>query len=107
MSRPLLQLQDATLGYGSDAILRRLDLELAAGDFVVIGGPNGGGKSTLLRSLAGLIPLLNGRREVGTVRFGYVPQQAAIEQALPITAREMVATGAAATLPWWRSIFGI
>jgi zinc transport system ATP-binding protein len=106
MSEPLLELRNATLGYGSDVVLERLDFAVAAGDFIVIGGPNGGGKTTLLRSLAGLIPVLGGVRAVGAVRFGYVPQQAAIEQALPITARELVAAGAAAALPWWRIIFG-
>jgi zinc transport system ATP-binding protein len=106
MTEPLLELCNATLGYGADAVLEQLDFAVGAGDFIVIGGPNGGGKTTLLRSLAGLIPVLGGTRAMGAVRFGYVPQQAAIEQALPITARELVEAGAAAALPWWRIIFG-
>jgi ABC-type Mn2+/Zn2+ transport system ATPase subunit len=102
MRNSLLQLVDATLGYGSSAVLEHLDLTVAAGDFIVIGGPNGGGKTTLLRSLAGLVPLLGGTRESGDVRLGCVPQQAAVEQPLPITAREIVEAGASAALPWWR-----
>lgn len=100
----LLELRGATLGYGAAVVLEGLDLAVAAGDFTVIGGPNGGGKTTLLRSLAGLIPLLGGRRENSAARLGYVPQQAAGEHALPITARELVEAGAAAAQPWWRSV---
>jgi ABC-type Mn2+/Zn2+ transport system ATPase subunit len=106
VGEPLLQLRDATLGYGRDVVLDKLGLAVAAGDFIVIGGPNGGGKTTLLRSIAGLIPLLAGERQAGEVRFGYVPQQAAVEHALPITAREVVECGAAAALPFWQTIFG-
>src|SRR4030095_16771308 len=65
MTEPLLELCNATLGYGADAVLEQLDFAVGAGDFIVIGGPNGGGKTTLLRSLAGLIPVLGGTGAMG------------------------------------------
>ena len=65
----------------------------------MIGGPNGGGKSTLLKTLAGLLPVLGGAMEVHGLRFGYVPQQAVVDPPLPVTALELVQLGASAVLP--------
>ena len=70
---PSLFLKDASLGYERAAVLPHLDMEIPTGDFLVIGGPNGGGKSTLLKSITGLLPLLSGTRRVDGARFGYVP----------------------------------
>lgn len=106
MSPPLFRLHQADLGYPSRLVLGGVDLTLAAGDFLVIGGPNGGGKSTLLRSLSGLIPLRAGRLEKNGTRIGYVPQQAAVESALPLTALEVCELGASAASPWWRALGG-
>lgn len=100
-----MELLQANLGYRGNTVLENLDLKIAAGDFVVVGGPNGGGKSTLLKSISGLIPLLKGTRDVAAMKFGYVPQQAASEVPLPITAFEMVELGASALLPLHRTFF--
>jgi branched-chain amino acid transport system ATP-binding protein len=54
--RPLLQVSDLRAGYGAAAVLHGIDLEVAAGEVVVVLGANGAGKTTLLRALAGLIP---------------------------------------------------
>lgn len=89
----------ASLGYRGHLVLPDVNLEISRGDFVVIGGPNGGGKSTILKTLAGLIPVLNGTMDLQGVRFGYVPQQSAVDPPLPITALEVVQLGAAAVLP--------
>jgi zinc transport system ATP-binding protein len=101
----MVELHQATLGYRSFPVLENLDLKISAGDFVVIGGPNGGGKTTLLKSIARLIPLLGGSLNVAGLKFGYVPQQAAAEVALPITAFELVEIGASALLPLHRTLF--
>lgn len=102
---PSILLKDASLGYGRRAVLPGLDLEITPGDFLVIGGPNGGGKSTLLKSLTGLIPLLAGSGHVEGVRFGYVPQQARADMPLPVTALELVELGGSARLPFWRTFW--
>lgn len=100
----MIVLRDLALGYSGTAVLQGVNLQLAAGDFLVIGGPNGGGKSTLLRGISGLIQPMAGSIERGRTRFGYVPQQATVRQALPLTALEMVELGASASQPWWKTI---
>jgi len=100
----MITLQNVALGYDGSAVIGNVNLHLAAGDFLVIGGPNGGGKSTLLRGISGLIQPISGTLDRGQTRFGYVPQHATVEQALPLTAREMVALGASASVPWWKTL---
>ena len=100
----MIALQNLSLGYGGNAVIQGVNLNVAAGDFLVIGGPNGGGKSTLLRGISGLIPPIAGTIDRGRTRFGYVPQHATVEQALPLTAMEMVELGASACEPWWKTL---
>ena len=58
---PVLQLADVRSGYGGVEVLRGITLEIGAGEFVTVVGPNGHGKSTLLRTISGLLPLRAGR----------------------------------------------
>ena len=64
----------ATLGPRGTAVLDRIDLGGHAGEVVVLVGPNGGGKTTILRTLAGLLAPLGGRLERSPGRAAYVPQ---------------------------------
>ena len=100
----MIALHQLSLGYGGSVVIAGVDLQIAAGDFLVIGGPNGGGKSTLLRGISGLINPMAGTIDRGRTRFGYVPQHATVEQALPLTAIEMVELGASASTPWWKTL---
>lgn len=102
---PLLELTAATVGYPGHEVLRDVHLKVEPGEFILIGGPNGGGKSTLLRSLVGLIPLLDGQRRCHFHPIGFVPQQHTAQQSLSYTALEMVRLGASARLPWWQAVF--
>lgn len=80
-----LKLQDLRVGYGRGPdVVSGVDLELQPGEVVAVLGPSGGGKSTLLKAVAGLLPVRGGRLEVlgaaaprrppvGSV--GYIPQR--------------------------------
>ena len=68
MNEPLLEIRSLSAGYGSATVIRGLDLSVRAHESAVIIGPNGHGKTTLLRAIAGLV-----RASEGEVRFDGVP----------------------------------
>ena len=76
----LIELREVTAGYGNKIALRNVTLDVWKNDFLGIIGPNGGGKTTLLKVILGLLPPIS-----GTIRFydenvevllkiGYLPQ---------------------------------
>lgn len=88
MPQPLLKAHAITCGYGGDPVLQDVSFELAPGDFVGVIGPNGCGKSTLIRAVTGVLRLDAGtvdlegqdvlkmpRREVAR-RVAVIPQDA-------------------------------
>ena len=105
----LLAAEDLSIGFGSQVVAAGIALALRPGQVTVLLGPNGGGKTTLLRTLLGLAPPLAGRVLLGghdlralprtavARRLAYVPQATA--GAFAYTAREVVTMGRAAHLP--------
>jgi branched-chain amino acid transport system ATP-binding protein len=57
---PLLRLTDVVSGYRELEVIKGISFDIAAGDFVTVVGPNGHGKSTLLKTISGLVPLSSG-----------------------------------------------
>ena len=87
-----ISLQDAMLRYGRRTILRDLSLSVRGGEVLAILGPNGRGKTTLVKALVGSLALTAGtRRAAGTI--GYVPQSVA--PAFDYTVRDSVTMGRA------------
>jgi ABC-type Mn2+/Zn2+ transport system ATPase subunit len=91
---PLVALRGASVGYGRRPLLTGVELAVLPGDFLALVGPNGGGKTTVLRTLLGALPLLAGWRElVRPIRVGYVPQRDHVDAIWPLTAGEVVLMG--------------
>ncbi len=75
MPNPLLTLDDVTIGYEQKTILPHISLNIAAGDRIGLLGSNGAGKSSLLKTLAGALPPLLGKRlEADALNIGYFAQ---------------------------------
>jgi ABC-type Mn2+/Zn2+ transport system ATPase subunit len=90
----LVALEGAAIGYGGRALLAGIDLAIAPGDFLAVVGPNGGGKTTLLRTLLGALPLAGGRLvRPRPVRVGYVPQREHVDAIWPFRVSEVVLMG--------------
>ncbi|HUH12962.1 MAG TPA: metal ABC transporter ATP-binding protein [Longimicrobiales bacterium] len=92
--RPVVAFRDVTLGYGSTPVLTDLAFEIHEGDFVGLVGPNGSGKTTILRAILGTLEPMAGRVERGQdLRFGYVPQRQALDYGWPLRTMDVVLMG--------------
>lgn len=90
-----------------DWVLEDILLSMSGRDFLGLVGPNGGGKTTLLRLILGLhVPSRGSVRVLGqdprraARRIGYVPQRAQADESVPHTCREVVLLGRLARAPW-------
>lgn len=94
----LLEVTNLTLRYGANTVLRDVSLRIEPGEIVTILGPNGSGKTSLLRAVIGAIAPAEGQitRKAG-LRIGYVPQRLHIDPTLPITVARFIRLGSLAT----------
>ncbi|RIH65963.1 ABC transporter ATP-binding protein [Mariniphaga sediminis] len=97
---PLIKIKDLTLGYDREPVLHKVNLEIFEKDFVGVIGPNGGGKTTLLKAVLGLLAPMSGkiifRKDINKQKkpIGYLPQVKHIDRNFPITVFEVVRSGA-------------
>jgi zinc transport system ATP-binding protein len=100
MNGPVIELEKVSCVLSGRPVLDSVDLKVREGDLYAVIGPNGGGKTTLLRVILGLLPASSGTvRVFGSdpaqvrSRIGYVPQYRTFDFYYPVTVEEMVLSG--------------
>lgn len=100
MNPPLVTLENVSFAYNGEPVIEDVSLSIQRGDFTAMIGPNGGGKTTLLKLILGLL-----KPDRGTIRvlgasapaaapgIGYVPQNVNINNSFPVTALDVVLMG--------------
>lgn len=95
---PLVRLSGVEMSWGRRKVLSDVDLTVNKGDFIAITGPNGGGKTTLLRIMLRLLKPTRGTVEYfsnghSSLRLSYLPQKNMIDYHFPITVEQVIAMG--------------
>lgn len=100
MEQFIIEVSNVSFGYNGQTVLKDVNLKIGRGDFIAMIGPNGGGKTTLLKLILGLL-----RPSHGTIRvmgrpasqssgqIGYVPQNIHMNRKFPITVMDVVLMG--------------
>ena len=82
----LVSVENLSVSYGANTVLRAVDLEIESGEIVTVVGPNGSGKTSLLKAIIGATQPANGSVNLKPeLKIGYVPQRLNFDPTLPIT----------------------
>lgn len=100
MTNTMINIENISVSYGQIRAINNLSLSIIEKDYLGIIGPNGGGKSTLLKAILDLVPLTEGKisyhgttQKKSNIKIGYVPQITEMNRMFPITVFEVVLSG--------------
>ncbi len=111
-SEKVISFRDVSFGYGQHTVLNEISFDIIKGDYLAVIGPNGGGKTTLLKLLLGLLQPQKGHIDILGMppgkhggQVGYMPQYTTVSESFPITVRDAVLMGKVS--PGIKGIFGL
>ncbi len=100
MSDKILEIKSLSAGYDDGVVISNVNLTVNSKDFIGVIGPNGGGKTTLLKTILGLLEPMKGKiffyengKPVNQILIGYLPQLNQIDRKFPITVIDVVLSG--------------
>jgi zinc transport system ATP-binding protein len=102
-SKKVIEIKNLSFSYDRESVLDDISLDIYERDFLVFIGPNGGGKSTLVKLILGINSLQSGQIDKLNTKIGYVPQNTNVNIDFPIKAIEVVMMGKTSIK---KSIFG-
>ena len=97
--KKLLEIKDLSAGYENQVVLENVSLTISTNDFIGVIGPNGGGKTTLIKTILGLVKPISGEMNllISKKNIGYLPQVNQIDKRFPISVMDVVRSGKADT----------
>lgn len=95
MSSPLIEIKHMDVAYQKQLVLTDVSLSVFEHDFIGIIGPNGGGKTSLVKAILGLLKPVKGSitHALDRSEIGYLPQGSQVDENFPITVKEVIASG--------------
>lgn len=111
-SEKVISFRNVNFGYGKHQVLSSVNFDIYKGDYLAVIGPNGGGKTTLLKLLLGLLQPRKGHIDILGLppgkhagQVGYMPQYTTVSESFPITVRDAVLMGKVS--PGLKGVFGL
>lgn len=108
---PIIQFDQVSFSYLNTPVLNQVSFQVYPGEFIGMIGPNGGGKTTLLKLILGFLKPSKGTIHVfgkainghlfPSLRIAYVPQSIRFDRDFPISVEEVVLSGLLSHLPWY------
>lgn len=89
----IIEIKNVSFAYNDEIVLKDVNLTIRKNDYLAIIGPNGGGKSTLVKLILGFIKPTKGEINLHTQKIGYVPQYTNFSLDIPITVLDIVLQG--------------